>query len=216
MPEAVASTLLAQPDGWGDRRFPLVPPGRTEPDLLDRDLLMSLLVVGGVSVVRDSPVPPDGTSHGGLSAEVAGFAGPDGPCKRHRVILRPRAAAGGGNCGRASFQDVSRRPRNGATMSAFREAIARNAEKIGRKAIDMMRGRQIVQGDVIEEFWALKGVSFEVQAGRGRRHHRAQRSRQVHTAQDPFAHHRTDRRPGPDFADGSRACSRLERASTRS
>ena len=29
----------------------------------------------------------------------------------------------------------------------------------------MVRGRQIVQGDEVEEFWALKNVSFEVKQG---------------------------------------------------
>ena len=34
-----------------------------------------------------------------------------------------------------------------------------------RKAVDLVRGRQIVQGDEVEEFWALKDVSFEVKRG---------------------------------------------------
>ncbi len=34
-----------------------------------------------------------------------------------------------------------------------------------RKAADLVRGRQVVQGDAVEEFWALKDVSFEVQEG---------------------------------------------------
>ena len=36
-----------------------------------------------------------------------------------------------------------------------------------------------------ETFWALRDVSFEVEARRGRRHHRPQRRRQEHAAQDP-------------------------------
>ena len=31
--------------------------------------------------------------------------------------------------------------------------------------MDFVRGRQIVQGDEIDEFWALKDVSFEVKQG---------------------------------------------------
>ena len=34
-----------------------------------------------------------------------------------------------------------------------------------RKLTDVVHGRQIVQGDAVEEFWALKDVSFEVQEG---------------------------------------------------
>ena len=34
-----------------------------------------------------------------------------------------------------------------------------------RKAADLIRGRQIVQGDEIEEFWALRDISFEVKQG---------------------------------------------------
>src|SRR5262249_45198404 len=34
-----------------------------------------------------------------------------------------------------------------------------------RKAADLMHGRAIVAGDMIEEFWALRDVSFEVKQG---------------------------------------------------
>src|SRR5262249_34766237 len=33
------------------------------------------------------------------------------------------------------------------------------------KASDVVRGRQVIQGDEIEEFWALRDVSFEVKQG---------------------------------------------------
>src|SRR5262245_20467511 len=52
-----------------------------------------------------------------------------------------------------------------AHHDSFREAIVRHAANFSRKASDMMRGRQIVQGDTVEEFWALKDVSFEVRRG---------------------------------------------------
>jgi lipopolysaccharide transport system ATP-binding protein len=48
---------------------------------------------------------------------------------------------------------------------ALRDVIAREARNFGRKAIDLARGRQIVQGDDVEEFWALQDVSFEVKRG---------------------------------------------------
>ena len=47
----------------------------------------------------------------------------------------------------------------------LRDVIAREAHNFTRKAIDVFRGRQVVQGDEVEEFWALKNVSFEVKEG---------------------------------------------------
>ena len=49
--------------------------------------------------------------------------------------------------------------------ATLRDVIAREAGNFVRKAFDVVRGRQIVQGDAIEEFWALKDVSFEVKQG---------------------------------------------------
>jgi lipopolysaccharide transport system ATP-binding protein len=47
----------------------------------------------------------------------------------------------------------------------FRDIIGREARNFGRKTADLLRGRQIIQGDSIEELWALKDVSFEVRQG---------------------------------------------------
>jgi lipopolysaccharide transport system ATP-binding protein len=49
--------------------------------------------------------------------------------------------------------------------TALRDVIAREARNFARKTVDLVRGKQIVQGDEIEEFWALKNVSFEVRQG---------------------------------------------------
>jgi lipopolysaccharide transport system ATP-binding protein len=43
--------------------------------------------------------------------------------------------------------------------------IAREARNFARKFADVLHGRQIVQGDEVEEFWALKNVSFHVKEG---------------------------------------------------
>src|SRR5580704_15832991 len=47
----------------------------------------------------------------------------------------------------------------------LREMLTQEAKNFARKAIDLAHGREIVQGDEVEEFWALKDVSFEVQKG---------------------------------------------------
>jgi lipopolysaccharide transport system ATP-binding protein len=47
----------------------------------------------------------------------------------------------------------------------LRDTIARNARGVLRSATDIIRGRQLITGDTIEEFWALKDVSFEAQRG---------------------------------------------------
>src|SRR6516162_6397297 len=48
---------------------------------------------------------------------------------------------------------------------ALRDVVGREIRNIGRKTLDLLCGRQIVQGDELEEFWALKNVSFEVKQG---------------------------------------------------
>ena len=49
--------------------------------------------------------------------------------------------------------------------AALRDVITREARNFARKAVDVFHGRQIVQGDEIEEFWALRDVSFDVKEG---------------------------------------------------
>src|SRR6266550_7885653 len=49
--------------------------------------------------------------------------------------------------------------------ATFRDMLVREARSFARKAVDLFHGRQIVQGDEIEEFWALRNVSFEVKQG---------------------------------------------------
>src|SRR6202171_6206591 len=49
--------------------------------------------------------------------------------------------------------------------SALRDIIGREFPNFARKAADVVRGQQVIQGDEIEEFWALKDVSFEVKQG---------------------------------------------------
>jgi lipopolysaccharide transport system ATP-binding protein len=48
---------------------------------------------------------------------------------------------------------------------ALRDVIARNLRGFVRSAGDVLRGRQLIEGDEVEEFWALKDVGFEVKRG---------------------------------------------------
>jgi lipopolysaccharide transport system ATP-binding protein len=47
----------------------------------------------------------------------------------------------------------------------LREIVGSEVRNLARKTIETVRGRQVVQGDEVEEFWALKNVSFEVECG---------------------------------------------------
>lgn len=49
--------------------------------------------------------------------------------------------------------------------TALRDVVGRSLKVFGRSALDLVRGRQIVAGDEVEEFWALKDVSFEIKRG---------------------------------------------------
>ncbi|MCL4768131.1 MAG: ATP-binding cassette domain-containing protein [Hyphomicrobiaceae bacterium] len=49
--------------------------------------------------------------------------------------------------------------------TALRDVIGRTAKSLLRSAGDMIRGRQLVAGDEVEEIWALKDVSFEIRRG---------------------------------------------------
>ena len=51
------------------------------------------------------------------------------------------------------------------SYTALRDVIARGARNAVRKARDMLHGRAIIEGDLLEEVWALRDVNFEVQRG---------------------------------------------------
>jgi lipopolysaccharide transport system ATP-binding protein len=53
----------------------------------------------------------------------------------------------------------------GERYTALRDVIAHNARNLTRKTRDMFQGKAIVQGDEVEEFWALKDVSFDIKQG---------------------------------------------------
>ncbi len=51
------------------------------------------------------------------------------------------------------------------SYQSLRDSIVRAVKGFARKAGDMARGKQILAGDSVEEFWALKGIDFEVEEG---------------------------------------------------
>jgi homopolymeric O-antigen transport system ATP-binding protein len=60
---------------------------------------------------------------------------------------------------------VGHRSEQREKYATLRDVIGREARNFGRKAADLVRGRQIVQGDEVEQFWALQDISFEVKRG---------------------------------------------------
>ena len=77
--------------------------------------------------------------------------------------------------------------------TALRDVLAREARNFARKGLDFFRGRPIVQGDEVEEFWALRDVSFEVRRGEVLGIIGRNGAGKVDAAQDPQSHHRADR-----------------------
>jgi lipopolysaccharide transport system ATP-binding protein len=49
--------------------------------------------------------------------------------------------------------------------NSFRETVAQTASALWRKSKDMFGGRSLIQGETLEEFWALKDVSFDIRRG---------------------------------------------------
>ncbi len=48
---------------------------------------------------------------------------------------------------------------------ALRDVLTRGARGVLHRTADMLRGRAVIPGDTVEEFWALRDVSFEVKRG---------------------------------------------------
>jgi lipopolysaccharide transport system ATP-binding protein len=60
---------------------------------------------------------------------------------------------------------VGHRSAQRESYTALRDVIAREARNFARKTVDLVCGKAIVQGDEVEQFWALRDVSFEVKRG---------------------------------------------------
>src|SRR5438132_2793242 len=48
---------------------------------------------------------------------------------------------------------------------AVREALMRNVRSMWQKTTDLARGNAIVQGDSVEEFWAVRDINVEIRQG---------------------------------------------------
>src|SRR5258705_4586076 len=53
----------------------------------------------------------------------------------------------------------------GDRYTALRDVLSREARNFVRKAGNLFRGQQVIQGDEVEEFCALKDVSLEMKHG---------------------------------------------------
>lgn len=60
---------------------------------------------------------------------------------------------------------VGHQSARGEGYETLRDSVTRGVRRFGRTALDIVRGRQIIQGDEVEEFWALRDLSFEVKRG---------------------------------------------------
>lgn len=50
-------------------------------------------------------------------------------------------------------------------VPTLRDAIARSVHNLARTSRDLLRGKPLIAGDEVEEFWALKDVDFEIRRG---------------------------------------------------
>ena len=55
--------------------------------------------------------------------------------------------------------------RTAERVPTLRDSIMRTARSVVRTTRDMLRGREIVSGDEVEEFWALRDVDFDIRRG---------------------------------------------------
>lgn len=49
--------------------------------------------------------------------------------------------------------------------ATFRDVLMQNARTFWNKTKDLAKGKAIIQGDTLEEVWALKDVNFDIRRG---------------------------------------------------
>lgn len=60
---------------------------------------------------------------------------------------------------------IGHQRKGGSGYSTLRESLANNLRGLSRKTHDILVGRSIIEGDIVEEFFALNDISFEVRQG---------------------------------------------------
>ncbi len=55
--------------------------------------------------------------------------------------------------------------RKNAGYKSLRDELSQNARGLFRKTSELLRGKDLIQGDTQEDFWALKDVSFKIRRG---------------------------------------------------
>src|SRR5438477_4567342 len=77
----------------------------------------------------------------------------------------PRAAISLQNLSKRYLVGHRHKPVEQHSVRDLREVLARGLRNAARKTADLACGRQVVQGDQVEEFWALNHVGYEGQEG---------------------------------------------------
>lgn len=54
---------------------------------------------------------------------------------------------------------------NNERYTSLRDVIVRDLKTFSRKTLDFLKGNAVIPGDGIEEFWALKDISFSIKPG---------------------------------------------------
>jgi len=60
---------------------------------------------------------------------------------------------------------VAHRSAKREAYATLRDVMVLEARNLVRKTADLLHGRQVLQGDSVEEFWALKDINFQVKQG---------------------------------------------------